>query len=100
MSTQDSDILTYHALLVLQGQFARSIGLVDGLMQVPLGQKTYVYCPQTKVMEFFVGMLAGLVYLKIESSCPSARSGYSRRTGVEAARLGRLQRASAAPCRR
>jgi len=64
MSTQDSDILTYHALLVLQGQFARSIGLVDGLMQVPLGQKTYVYCPQTKVMEFFVGMLAGLVYLK------------------------------------
>ena len=64
MSAQNSDILTHHALLVLWGQFGQAIGLVDGLMQVPLAQKTYTYCPQTKVLEFLLAVLAGLPYLK------------------------------------
>jgi hypothetical protein len=64
MSTQDSDVMTYHALLVLWGQFAQAIGLVDALAKVALAQKTYTYRPQTKVLEFLLAILAGLPYLK------------------------------------
>ena len=64
MNTQDSDSLTQHALLVLWGQFAQSLGLVTALMQLPLAQKTYTHRPQTKVMEFLLAVLAGLPYLK------------------------------------
>ena len=64
MSTQTSDILTHHALLVLWGQFAQAIGLVDALTTIPLAQKRYAHRPQTKVLEFLLAILAGLPYLK------------------------------------
>ena len=49
---------------MLWGQFAQALGLVDALMQVPLAQKTYTFCPQTKVLEFLLVVLAGLPHLK------------------------------------
>jgi len=56
--------LTQHAMLVLWGQFAQRIGLIKNLEAIPLHQKTYTHQPQTKVLEFFVAILAGLPHLK------------------------------------
>lgn len=55
---------TEHALLVLLGQYAQHLGLIQALMEVPLHQKTYIHSPQTKVLEFLVAILAGLPYLE------------------------------------
>jgi len=55
---------TEHALLVLLGQYAQHLGLIQALLAVPLHQKTYVHRPQAKLLEFLVAMLAGLPYLE------------------------------------
>jgi len=55
---------TEHALLVLLGQYAQHLGLIQALMDVPLHQKTYIHRPQTKIVEFLVAMLAGLPHLE------------------------------------
>jgi len=55
---------TQHALLVVFGQFAREIGLISGIENVKLNQKTYEHSPQTKVLEFLVGILSGAKYLQ------------------------------------
>lgn len=65
MSTTHRDGgLTYHALLVMWGQFAYQIGLINALDRVRLDQKTYTHRPQTKILEFFVAILGGLPHLK------------------------------------
>lgn len=56
--------LTHHAMLVIWGQFAQSLGLIEKLNRVPLRQKTVDHRPQTKVLEFLVAILAGCSYLK------------------------------------
>ena len=56
--------LTHHAMLVLWGQFAQRIGLIEALEAIPLHQKTRDHRPQTKVLEFLVAILAGLAHLK------------------------------------
>jgi hypothetical protein len=62
----DSEIneLTHHAMLVAWGEFAQSIGLIQEIESVSLHQKTVTHRPQTKILEFFVGILAGLAHLK------------------------------------
>jgi hypothetical protein len=62
----DSEIneLTNHAMLVAWGEFAQCIGLIQEVENVPLRQKTVTHRPQTKILEFFVAILAGLEYLK------------------------------------
>jgi hypothetical protein len=62
----DSEIneLTHHAMLVAWGEFAQSIGLIQEVKSVPLHQKTVTHRPQTKILEFFVTILAGLEHLK------------------------------------
>lgn len=55
---------TEHGLLVAYGQFARQNSLVDRLMAVPVAAKVRVYPPQTKIVEFLVGLLAGIEYLQ------------------------------------
>ena len=55
---------TEHALLVLLGQYAQHLGLIQALMAVPLHQKTYRHRPQTKIVEFLVAILAGLPHLE------------------------------------
>jgi hypothetical protein len=62
--SQPEQELTQHAMLVLWGQFAQRIGLIKKLEAIPLHQKTYTHQPQTKVLEFFVAILAGLPHLK------------------------------------
>jgi hypothetical protein len=64
VSDSESTELTYHAMLVAWGEYAQSIGLIDALESVPLHQKTVTHRPQTKILEFFVAILAGLEHLK------------------------------------
>jgi len=59
-----SSILTDHAMLVVWGQFAHCLGLVQAIEQVSLSQKTVDHSPQGKVLEFLVAILGGLEYLK------------------------------------
>jgi hypothetical protein len=56
--------ITQHAMLVIWGQFAQSLGLPQELDEVKLGQKTVIHSPQTKILEFFVAILGGLAHLK------------------------------------
>ena len=55
---------TEHALLVLLGQYAQHLGLIQALMAVPLHQKTCTHRPQAKILEFLVAILAGLPHLE------------------------------------
>ena len=54
---------TTHAMLIVWGHFARAIGLLDCLVQVPILQKTVVHAPQAKLTEFLIGLLSGIEYL-------------------------------------
>jgi hypothetical protein len=64
MTMSQNESLTQHALLVAWGEFARQIGLISQLENLPLHQKSYQHTPQTKVIEFLVATLAGLSHLK------------------------------------
>ena len=64
MSDSETNELTHHAMLVAWGEFAQSIGLIQEVESVPLHQKTVTHRPQTKILEFFVAILAGLEHLK------------------------------------
>ena len=54
---------TQHAMLIVWGHFARTIGLLERLAQVPIGQKIVLRTPQEKLVEFQLGLLAGIEYL-------------------------------------
>jgi len=58
------DLTTDHAGLVLLGKYAQHLGLIQRLQSVPLAQRTRTHAPQTKLIQFFVGILAGLDYLQ------------------------------------
>jgi hypothetical protein len=64
VSNSEINELTHHAMLVAWGEFAQNIGLIQEVESVPLHQKTVTHRPQTKILEFFVAILAGLEYLK------------------------------------
>jgi hypothetical protein len=64
MSHSEINSLTQHAMLVVWGQFAQSIGLIQAIEAVSLHQKSVDHRPQTKILEFFVAILAGLAHLK------------------------------------
>lgn len=55
---------TQHGLMVAWGRFAQHIGLLDGLMQVPVPQKMVRHAPQKKLLEFQMAILAGVEYLQ------------------------------------
>ena len=55
---------TEHALLVVWGLFAQQMGLLKGLEEVPINMGTGVYTPQTKLIEFFMAVLAGVDSLR------------------------------------
>jgi hypothetical protein len=61
---ETGDRQTEHALLVVWGEFARQIGLVEAIDRLPLAQRRRVHTPQTKVLEFLVAQLGGLKYLQ------------------------------------
>ena len=64
MDKNHAETLTHHAMLVVWGQFAQSIGLVDKIQSVSLHQKTVTHSPQRKILEFMVAILAGLEHLQ------------------------------------
>ncbi len=64
MSEKQPNTLTHHAMLVAWGQFAQNIGMIRDIEAVALHQKTVEHSPQTKVLEFFVAILAGLPHLQ------------------------------------
>lgn len=55
---------TAHAMLVPWGLFARRIGLVQALEQVPVSQRARDHTPQGKLVEFLVAHLSGCAYLQ------------------------------------
>lgn len=55
---------TQHAFLVTWGWYAQETGLIQKIQAVPLRQKAYDHTPQSKVMEFLVGTLAGIKHLQ------------------------------------
>jgi Transposase DDE domain len=55
---------TEHGLLVAYGQFASENGLLERLMAVPVPARTRVHKPQAKIVEFLVGILSGIEYLR------------------------------------
>jgi len=55
---------TQHGLMVAWGQFAQDIGLIEGLMHVPVPQKMVRHAPQKKLLEFQMAILAGVEYLQ------------------------------------
>jgi hypothetical protein len=59
------DATTDHAWLIVLGYFAQALGLVAGLEAVPIGQKKGPESgPQTKLIEFLVGILGSIEYLQ------------------------------------
>jgi hypothetical protein len=66
---------TQHAMLIIWGHFGREIGLVDGLREVSIPQKRVARPAQEKLIEFLVGLLAGIEYLSdlSESAAPLMR---------------------------
>ena len=54
---------TQHAMLIVWGYFARTIGLLEQLAQVPIAQKAVVRAPYEKVTALLIGLLAGIEYL-------------------------------------
>jgi hypothetical protein len=59
-----TEMLTSHAMLVPWGLFAQRIGLVEALGEVPIPQRRRWHTPQTKLIKFFVSILAGCEYLQ------------------------------------
>jgi hypothetical protein len=58
------DATTDHALLVLLGEYAQQLGLIKRLQAVPIDQRTREHTPQSKLIEFLVGILGGLEHLE------------------------------------
>jgi hypothetical protein len=59
------DATTEHAWLVVLGYFAQALELVTRLAGVPIEQRKGAGCgPQTKLIEFLVGILGGIEYLQ------------------------------------
>jgi hypothetical protein len=54
---------TQHAMLVIWGHYAQTIGLVEALAKVKIAQKAVVRMPYEKIAELLVGLLAGIEYL-------------------------------------
>src|SRR3712207_4918233 len=62
---------TQHAMLIIWGHFARTIGVRERLAQVPIRQKTVTHTPQDKLLEFLMGLLSGMEYLTDLSAGPA-----------------------------
>jgi hypothetical protein len=67
--------VTNHALLVVLGQFAQHLGLISLLEAVPIAQKKVNHTPQTKLIEFLVGILAGIDQLQALNDAPAPLVG-------------------------
>ena len=64
LSINQSDTITHHAMLVVWGQFAQAIGLIQKMEAIGLRQKKVAHSPQAKILEFRLSMLAGIPHLQ------------------------------------
>jgi regulator of replication initiation timing len=64
MSQPETEMTTQHSMLVVWGLYAQAFGLIPELLKVPLQQKTVDHSPQSKILEFFLVILAGLNHLQ------------------------------------
>jgi flagellar biosynthesis chaperone FliJ len=64
MSKSETTTDTQHALLVIWGLYAQALGLIPAILKVAIEQKTVDYSPHTKILEFFLAILAGLEHLQ------------------------------------
>ena len=85
MPTKSSDwpmANTAHGMLVAFGEFLSRHGLIERLMQIPIGQKTRKDRPQTKLVEFLTGITSGMEHLEDlnDGSKQPHRSPSERRT--------------------
>jgi hypothetical protein len=55
---------TEHGMLVAFGEFLQQHGLLERLRQVPIGQKTRIFSPQAKLIEFLAGIMSGIEHLQ------------------------------------
>jgi hypothetical protein len=63
--SEEIDATTDHAWLVVMGYMAQALKLVGKLEKVPIQQRKGPVCgPQTKIVEFLVGILGGIEYLQ------------------------------------
>ena len=70
-ATTDDLCPTQHAMLIVWGHFAHSIGLRERLRTVPVHQKTITHTPQDKLLELLLGLLSGMEYLTDLSTGPA-----------------------------
>lgn len=63
-SAQPEVASTDHAMLVVWGEYAQEIGLIQALEAIPIPQQTRHHRPQTKLLELLVATLAGCEYLQ------------------------------------
>jgi hypothetical protein len=54
---------TQHAMIIVWGHFARTIGVLEQLAQVPIAQKSVIRAPYEKLVELLLGLLTGIEYL-------------------------------------
>jgi len=64
MSDPIVETRTQHAMLVVWGQYAQALGLIQEFRKVPLHQKTVIHSPHTKILEFLLAILGGLEHLQ------------------------------------
>lgn len=71
MSLSDAGLTerqTEHGLLIAFGEFAQHTGLIAGLMRIRIPQKVQhgagAVAPQSKLVELYAGLLAGIEYLQ------------------------------------
>jgi hypothetical protein len=72
MAVASDGTLSYtdHGLLIAFGEFLAQHGLLDQLMHVPIPQKTGLFSPQTKLIEFLAGLFSGIEYLSDLNDAP------------------------------
>ena len=59
-----SEEQTHHAMLVVWGEFAEHIGLIERIEAIPIHQKTVHHSPQNKILAFLIAILGGLAHLQ------------------------------------
>jgi len=60
LSENQTETMTQHSLLMVCGISAQALGLIPEILKVPIQQKTVEHSPHTKILEFFLAILAGL----------------------------------------
>ena len=84
VTSDSTHTTTEHGMLIVFGEFLQQHGLVKQLLAVPIHQKTLIYSPQTKLIEFLAGIRIpensgyALTALHFTDECTSLIGGAGR----------------------